>query len=82
MSPRSSSKAAKPTSGVPVQKAKSNVYTMMLFLSLVAIGIAIGILCAEMARYEWDIKAQQGAMRPRPNLQTFAGQLPQIARIA
>ncbi len=69
VSPRKSSKPAKKsTSGVKVQKAKSNVYTMMLFLSVVAIGVAIGILCAEMSTYDWDWKAQQAGLRPRPNV--------------
>ncbi|GEM_PF-994483 len=43
----------------PAVKPKSNVYTVMLFLALVAQGLAITFLCLEMARYEWDIKARE-----------------------
>ncbi len=51
-----------PTPGaapVPATKPKSNVYTVMLFLALLAQGLAITFLCLEMARYEWDIKARE-----------------------
>ena len=43
----------------PAVKPKSNVYTVMLFLALVAQGLAITFLCLEMARYKWDIKATE-----------------------
>ncbi len=49
--------------GVPVQKPKSNIYTMMLFLSLVALGLAIAILCLEMQKYNWDFKANDVQLR-------------------
>ncbi len=43
----------------PAMKPKSNVYTVMLFLALLAQVLAIVFLCLEMARYEWDIKASE-----------------------
>ncbi len=43
--------------GVQVQKPKSNIYTMMLFLSLIALGLAILMLCLEMQKYNWNYKA-------------------------
>jgi hypothetical protein len=51
-------KAAKPKTGVFVQKAKSDVYTVMLGLSLAAILIAILFMFLEMSRYDMDFKAQ------------------------
>ena len=50
--------AAKPKAGVFVQKAKSDVYTVMLGLSLAAILIAILFMFLEMRRYNMDFKAQ------------------------
>jgi len=49
--------------GVPVQKPKSNIYTMMLFLSLIALGLAITMLCLEMQKYNWDFKANEVQLR-------------------
>ncbi len=50
--------APMPGAQVP-SKPKSNVYTVMLLLALLAQGIAITFLCLEMARYKWDIKARE-----------------------
>jgi len=44
--------------GMPVEKPKSDVYTVMLLIALMAIGSAIALLCSEMSKYEWDWKAQ------------------------
>ena len=55
--------------GVVVQKPKSDVYTTMLFLSLIAIVIACLCLWLEMRSYNMDIKAAEGrvtAMLPLP----------------
>lgn len=49
--------------GVPVQKPKSNIYTMLLFLALVALGLAIAMLCLEMQKYNWDFKANEVQLR-------------------
>jgi len=49
--------------GVVVQKPKWDVYTTMLGLSVVAILIAITLLCLEMSRYNWDIKATSGKLQ-------------------
>jgi hypothetical protein len=46
--------------GVVVQKPKSDVYTTMLVLSLLAILIAIFYLFLEMRAYNMDIKASEG----------------------
>ncbi len=43
--------------GVPVSKPKSNIYTMMLFLSFIALSLAITMLCLEMQKYDWKFKA-------------------------
>jgi hypothetical protein len=40
------------------QKPKANVYTMMMILSLIAIGVACFCLNAEMNEYRWDMKAK------------------------
>ena len=45
--------------GVVVQKPKSDVYTTMLFLSLIAILIACLYLFLEMRAYNMDIKANE-----------------------
>lgn len=45
--------------GVVVQKPKSDVYTTMLFLSLIAIIIACLCLWLEMRAYNMDIKATE-----------------------
>ncbi len=52
----------------PAVKPKSNVYTVMLFLALVAQGLAITFLCLEMARYKWDIKATEAGSPTSWNL--------------
>lgn len=41
---------------VPTQKQKTNVYTVMLFISLVALCVGVGVLMAEVERwgaYPW-----------------------------
>lgn len=43
--------------GVYVQKPRSDVYTMLLFLSLVAMLVAIVCLYLEGDKYQWDIRA-------------------------
>lgn len=43
--------------GVVVQKAKSDVYTVMLGIALTAIIIACILLWLEWKRYEYDLKA-------------------------
>lgn|GEM_PF-1387341 len=64
--------------GVPVQKPKSNIYTMMLFLSLIALGLAITMLCLEMQKYNWDFKANEvqlrGSLEQRPAAVAIAWQ--------
>ncbi|MBI1904403.1 MAG: hypothetical protein HYS13_25180 [Planctomycetia bacterium] len=44
--------------GVVVQKPKSDVYTMMLVISLIAMAVAIIFLLIEASKYDWDFKAQ------------------------
>jgi hypothetical protein len=43
---------------MPSEKPKSDVYTIMLLIALLAVGAAIALLCSEMNKYEWDYKAQ------------------------
>jgi hypothetical protein len=43
--------------GIPVQKARPDIYTVLLGLSLAAIIIAIIMLVLELGRYGWDYKA-------------------------
>ena len=40
---------------------RMDVYTVLLFLSFVAIGVSVALLALEMQRYDWDIKAEKGA---------------------
>jgi len=49
--------AKKPATGVVVTKPRSNVYTAMLAISLVAILLSILCLHLEMTRYEYKMKA-------------------------
>jgi len=51
VSPPESAEAGR---GVYVEKPKSNIFTVMLLMSLVAILVAIVFLCLEMAQYGWD----------------------------
>ncbi len=44
--------------GIPGEKPKSDIYTVMLLIALLAVGAAIALLCSEMSKYEWDYKAQ------------------------
>jgi hypothetical protein len=60
VSPPESAEAGR---GVYVEKPKSNIFTVMLLMSLVAILVAIVFLCLEMAQYGWDRKAPRVAMR-------------------
>jgi hypothetical protein len=46
--------------GVVVQKPKSDIYTTMLFLALIAIIIACLCLWLEMRSYNMDIKGTEG----------------------
>ena len=62
----------------PVQKPRSNVYTVLLILSLLAIGTGIGLLWAELAGYNYEIKGPTGYHMPveadtpaRPQLATM-----------
>jgi hypothetical protein len=48
---------------MPSEKPKSDVYTVMLLIALLAVGAAIALLCSEMSKYDWDWKAQS---IPRP----------------
>jgi hypothetical protein len=43
--------------GIPVQKPRPDIYTVLLGLSLLAIIIAIVMLVLELGRYGWDYKA-------------------------
>ncbi|HVU88345.1 MAG TPA: hypothetical protein VHD36_13575 [Pirellulales bacterium] len=43
--------------GIPVQKPRPDIYTVLLGLSLTAIIIAIIMLVLELGRYGWDYKA-------------------------
>ena len=61
--------------GVVVQKPKSDVYTTMLFLSLIAIIIACLCLWLEMRAYNMDIKANEarvGVDRQESRVQSVA----------
>ncbi len=49
--------------GVVVQKPRSDVYTTLLFLSLIAILVAILCLWLEMRTYNMDIKASDAQVR-------------------
>jgi len=57
-----------PQQGVVVQKPKSDVYTVMLIVSWLAIVISIAFLWVEMARYNYDYQATEATVR------TSAGQ--------
>ena len=57
-----------PQQGVVVQKPKSDVYTVMLIVSWLAIVISIIFLWVEMGRYNYDYQAAEAAVR------TSAGQ--------
>jgi len=39
--------------GVAVEKPKSDVYTVMLLIALLAIGAAIALLASELDKYNW-----------------------------
>lgn len=49
--------------GVVVQKPKSDVYTVMLIVSCLAILISIVFLLVEMSRYNFDYQATEAAVR-------------------
>ena len=66
--------------GVVVEKPKSDVYTVMLIIALLAIGAAIGLLCSEMSKYDWDIKAQS-VPRPKASLQLDQPRDVQLAQV-
>ena len=51
--------------GISSEKPKSDVYTVMVLIALLAVGSAIGLLCNEMNKYDWDLKAQS-IQRPPP----------------
>jgi len=51
--------------GIPSEKPKSDVYTVMVLIALLAVGAAIALLCNEMSKYDWDLKAQS-IQRPAP----------------
>lgn|GEM_PF-6515750 len=54
MSPRKSAEKPTKAGGVVVQKPKSNVYTMMLILSFIAIVVACTLLWMELDSYgQW-----------------------------
>lgn len=42
----------------PSLLGKFNVYTALLALSFLAVGVAIALLSLELARYDWDFKAK------------------------
>ncbi len=48
----------------PRLKPRSNVYTMILFLSLLAIGLGILCLYLEMEKYQWDLEGNKSRVRP------------------
>ncbi len=52
------SKSADATRGVVVEKPKTNIYTVLLILSFVAIVIGCVFLSLEMKAYDWAIKAR------------------------
>jgi hypothetical protein len=66
--------------GMAVEKPKSDVYTVMLIIALLAIGAAIGLLCSEMSKYDWDIKAQS-VPRPKASLWLDTPRELQVARV-
>lgn len=49
--------------GVYVQKAKADIYTVLLAIALVAILIACLLLFLEVRAYNYDIRAQEGRFR-------------------
>ena len=67
--------------GVVVQKPKSDVYTTMLFLALIAIIIAILCLYLEMRSYNMDIKASEGRVSAGAMLSVDQLGMP-VARVA
>jgi len=46
-----------PGRGVVVHKPKADVYTVLLGIAFAAILMAITLLCMELSRYNWDVKA-------------------------
>lgn len=51
------SRSAEPPRGVVVQKPRSNVYTVLLGIALVALIIGCICLYGELNLYKWDFKA-------------------------
>ena len=41
--------------GLYVSKPKAGIYSAMLIVSMIAIGIGITCMCLEMAEYNWEI---------------------------
>ncbi len=52
--------------GVLVEKQRSNVYTVMLVVSLLAICFSCFCLWRELDMYQWDFKAQGAKVPPAP----------------
>jgi len=64
--------------GVVVQKPRSDIYTTMLFLSLIAILVAILCLWLEMRAYNMDIKASEAQVRTTVLAPTVPGVAPSV----
>jgi len=59
--------------GMVVEKPKSDVYTVMLFIALAAVLAAIGLLSSELNKYEWDTNAQKVKSAPTSWVAPSAG---------
>ena len=72
-----SSAADKPDTarGVFVQKQTSNIYTVLLILSFLAICLGCVFLSMEMGRYNWDMKAAEAksSVHAQPVVEVMAG---------
>jgi len=68
--------AQSPQSKGSSEKPRSDVYTMMLLIGLLAVLAGIFLLCSEMSKYNWDFKANNV---PRPKAMLPASGTPGMA---
>ena len=59
--------------GVVVPKAKPNIYTALLAISLIAIITGIVLLSMELGRYNWKMKPTPQDLTPSPQVMAPIG---------